>query len=274
MRAGGAIGEVLAALLVTDFNRTGAYIVAATGAVRRADPVDAVLLLGVPRGHGRARGRAAARAADGLGALPRDAGARRRCGGRSSASTPARARKPWAAEDPAREGGRRGASPKPRLTADAGGRPAAPGGCGGGRGPRRSSSPSWRAQRRAQPIRRRPRPEPTPRPGRAGGARRRTTPQRDSETRGSYTLPPLTILDQPKGGRTARQRPPVRAREDPAGEVRRVRRDGHGARDPPRTGGHDLRVQARRRASSTRRSSASPTTWRWRSRPSRSASTA
>src|SRR3990172_1699912 len=31
VRAGGAIGEVLAALLVTDFNRTGAYIVAATG---------------------------------------------------------------------------------------------------------------------------------------------------------------------------------------------------------------------------------------------------
>ena len=31
MRAGGAIGEVLAGLLVTDFNRTGAYIVAATG---------------------------------------------------------------------------------------------------------------------------------------------------------------------------------------------------------------------------------------------------
>ena len=52
VRAGGALGELVAGLLVADFSRTGAFIVVATALFVGPHPVDAVLVLDASCGRG------------------------------------------------------------------------------------------------------------------------------------------------------------------------------------------------------------------------------
>ena len=242
MRAGGAIGEVLAGLLMTNFNRTGAYIVVATGLfvsliLATQFSFAAFLQGGVGRVGARLRS-----AADGLGPLPRDPAQ-----GEDAARGDPQARQlarggGWAAQDPAREVGERGRA-RSRDRGRARGRSAAPGERAAGTAcaeaaplPRRFAA---REPSRPKPNRRRPRSE--------GGAGVRKTALRWRARRAAATRCPRSPSSTRSRWRTARQRPPARARQDPAGEVGRVRRDGHGRGDQPRAGRHHLRVQARRR---------------------------
>ena len=82
MRAGGAIGEVLAALLVTDFNRTGAYIVAATGLFVALILSTQFSFSAFLAGTGGRVGERAARRCRRRSRTTARPGARRRCGGR------------------------------------------------------------------------------------------------------------------------------------------------------------------------------------------------
>ena len=146
-------------------------------ALRRAHPVDAVLLLGLPRGHGR---RASAIGCAGL----QTAFAHYRENRRKEKMRREVIRKHAVTRDEAaglpkirRVEGRGRGRARRRSGGRAGRRPAAPGRRSRRRGPRRSSFRSSRRAAAAQ-SRRRPRPRPSPRrPGRDGAARRRTPPR-------------------------------------------------------------------------------------------------
>ena len=153
---------------------------------------------------------------------------------------------------------------------------------------RRPTSPSTCPLRAPSP--RRPRPEPLPfaaaddgdggRGGRAARSRRPPPPSRPRRLRrrrGARQLHPAP--DHHPRRDQGRRRPIDNDRLLEKGRILQAKCGefgvtGDGEGDPPRPGRHHLRVQARRRASSTRRSSASPTTSPSPSRPSPSASTA
>ena len=243
-------------MLTASFNRTGAYIVVATALFVSRDPGHAVLLRGVPaRASARVARRArCAGAAHGLGALPRDPA--------QGADAPEVIRKHTQKE---REKDGAGRGQRCRACARCKARRRSRGG-----------RPTSARRRRAAAA---PRPPLQPAPLRA-------TPRRDARRRATRTTddagrPRRRRRARAQAARAAARRAQRRLRaaaarrildeikpdggmdkarlfekaQDAAGQVRRVRRDGQRGGDPPRPGGHDLRVQARRRASSTRRSS-------------------
>ncbi len=230
MRAGGAVGELLAAVLITDFNRTGAYIVVATAlfvSLILATQFSFATFLHAAAG---ALERAPADAAHRLDPLPGDAA--------EGADAPR-------GDPQAHEGGDRGqrqpASGAPREGAERPGR--GRGGRGGdaearGSAPPSSRCPSWPPVPRSWASLRTSRPEPLarsarPRPWfRSPAALRCCLPTR-SWTRRT----PRVVVDNE---RLYEQRP------HPPVEVRGVRRARHREGDPPGARGHHLRVQAGR----------------------------
>jgi len=202
VRAGGAIGEVLAGLLVADFNRTGAYIVAATGLfvaliLSTQFSFSSFLTGGVGRLGERLRAlrtavahyretrrkerlrreviRKHAQTREEAAGLPRI----RRVKPEADEAKPesADASAPEAADDdlPLQAPPPPAVRPAQKQIAFAS-------------GPARPEEPA-----EAEP------------PASARSRRRRATSADEpdaaaAQTRGSYTLPPLTILDQPKGG--------------------------------------------------------------------------
>jgi S-DNA-T family DNA segregation ATPase FtsK/SpoIIIE len=197
VRAGGATGELLAALLVADFGRTGAYIVAATGLfvalILSTQFSFSALLKGTGgRLGGRLRAlqtafthyresrrkekmrreviRKHAAAREGVSGLPRI----RRVVKANGEEAEAEAVEPEAERE----------DDLPLQAATITGRPAQrplPFAGGDGEGDAPGASPT-----ETQPVRSR--------------RRRAQEAAASPETRGSYTLPPLTILDAAKGG--------------------------------------------------------------------------
>ena len=187
VRAGGAIGEVLAALLVDDFNRTGAYIVAATGlfvALILSTQFSFSAFLAGTGGRVGERLRALETAFTHYRESRRKEKMRREVirkhASRDEANGLPKIRRVRAADE---------AEPEADEAADA-----------EGDLPLHAAAP-WPAQKQlpfVAPTARTPEPAEAE-PGTTPSRRRRASVAA-SETRGSYTLPPLTILDQPKGG--------------------------------------------------------------------------
>jgi len=189
VRAGGAIGEVLAGLLVNDFNRTGAYIVAATG-------MFVALILSTQFSFSAFLAGTGGRVGERLRALQtafthyresrrkekmRREVIRKHALTREEASGLPRIRRVNAADE-AESGAREATEDEDDLPLLATLAPR----------PAQKQLPFAAPQARAG--------EPTEAESAAGRSRRRRSSEPASETRGSYTLPPLTILDQPKGG--------------------------------------------------------------------------
>ena len=218
--------------------------------------------------RGRARGRARAVAAHGLGPLQRDAAQGEACAGRSSRSTRRRRRTP---RRPRREPAARaqGAARRPTSDLEDEGERAA------------AAPPPARRRRAAAAAVRRHRPR-WPR-GRRVDERRRRSRRRK---RGSAPrTPPATPRRLHAAAHLDPGRDPVRRRHGQGSACSRRRSTlqskcgefgvmGTVVEIHPGPGGHHLRVQARRGRSSTRRSWAWPTTSRWPWRRSPSASTA
>jgi len=197
VRAGGAIGEVLAALLVTDFNRTGAYIVAATGlfvALILSTQFSFSAFLAGTGGRVGGRLRALQTAFTHYRETRRKEKMRREvirkhAATREEAAGLPKIRRVKAADDDEPDA-EPALGPEDDLPLQAGAAPSRPA---------QKQLPFLAPQT--------PPAEPTAaeaEPTAARSRRRRAGPDdthpASSETRGSYTLPPLTILDQPKGG--------------------------------------------------------------------------
>ena len=245
VRAGGAIGEVLAALLVTDFNRTGAYIVAATGlfvALILSTQFSFSAFLAGTGGRVGGRLRALQTAFTHYRETRRKEKMRREvirkhAATREEAAGLPKIRRVKAADEDEPEA-EPAVEPEDDLPLQAGAARAAA-------GAEAAPVPGAPRRRPAEPPAAEAEPTASPRAPTPRGAR--TTPPRRLRDARQLHAAAAHHPRPAQGGRPAGQRPPARAREDPAAEVGRVRRDGHGARDPPRTRGHDLRVQARRR---------------------------
>ncbi len=194
VRAGGAIGEVLASLLVSDFNRTGAYIVAATG-------LFVALILSTQFSFSAFLAGSSLRLGERLRSLQtafahyresrrkekmRREVIRKHALTKDDAAGLPKIRRVKAADEEEPEAA---ADPDDDLPLQA--EPASP-------RPAQKQLP-FLAPRASEPKA----PEPEPDPGPTRSRRRRAaegeTPA-GTETRGSYTLPPITILDQAKGG--------------------------------------------------------------------------
>jgi S-DNA-T family DNA segregation ATPase FtsK/SpoIIIE len=193
VRAGGAVGELLAGLLVGDFNRTGAYIVAATG-------LFVALILSTQFSFSAFLQGTFGRVGERLRTLQTAIAHYR--------------------ESRRKEKLRREVIRKHALNRDeAAGLPRIRRVKANGEEPEAAAEPEADLPLQAPPAGVRPaqkqlpfaaslaRPEPPLAPAdepSAPRSRRRRAGAEDaalgSQTRGSYTLPPLTILDQPKGG--------------------------------------------------------------------------
>ena len=196
VRAGGAVGELVSRLLVADFSRTGAYILAATAlfvALILSTQFSFSTFLAGRRQPGR---RAPPDAADRLGPLPGEPAQGEDAPRRHPQAHRGQGRRRRPAAHPEGEGERRGGRRPSRRT----------------RSP--TTCPSTQRPRGWPRRRRRPLPfaaladEPedegpeAPRP-RAAARRRRAARDASAtggEVRGNYTLPPITILDEAKGG--------------------------------------------------------------------------
>ena len=210
--------------------------------LRRAHPLDAVLLLDLPARRRRAGRRAPPDAADRLGPLPgepaqgEDAPRRHPQAHRGQGR---RRRPPAHPEGEGERRGRRGRAagrgrrrPAPARGAAAGGDAGAEGAAlrGSGRRPGRGRARGPATQGGRSP----------PKAASRRLGRRRRGP-------GELHPPPDHDPRRGQGRGPRRQRPAAREGPHPAVEVQRVRRDGDGEGDPPRPGGDHLRVQARRR---------------------------
>ncbi len=195
VRAGGAIGEVLAGLLVTDFNRTGAYIVAATGLfvaliLSTQFSFSAFLQGGIGRVGERLRTLQTAfthyRETRRKEKMRREV-IRKHAGTRDEAAGLPKIRRVKAADadEPEAE-----ADPEDDLPLQAGAA---------------SPKPAQKQLPFLAPPARPAEPAAAEAEPTAPARRKRRGLHEDgasaaAETRGSYTLPPLTILDQGKGG--------------------------------------------------------------------------
>jgi S-DNA-T family DNA segregation ATPase FtsK/SpoIIIE len=191
VRAGGAIGEVLAGLLVADFNRTGAYIVAATGLFVALILSTQFSFSALLKGTGSRAGERLRTLRTALAhyresrrkeKLRREV-IRKHALTREAAAGLPRIRRVKAGEDEAAEA--ESDPPEDDL-------------------PLQTPSVARPAQRQLPfaGVPARPAEAPEAEPA-APRTRRRRDPEDGHarpETRGSYTLPPLTILDQPRGG--------------------------------------------------------------------------
>ena len=196
VRAGGAVGELVSGLLVADFSRTGAYILAATA-------LFVALILSTQFSFSTFLAGAGSRLGERLRTL-QTAWAHYRESRRKERMRRDVIRKHTGGKD---EGGGLPRIRKVKANGEAGGGRAA------GRG-RPTTSPSTpRPPRVAAPAQRAlpfaaPADEPedegpeAARPRAAARRRRaaRETPATGGEVRGNYTLPPITILDEAKGG--------------------------------------------------------------------------
>jgi len=195
VRAGGAVGELLSGLLVADFNRTGAYIVAATclfvALILSTQFSFSALLDGVG-GRAGARLRALQTAWAHYREHRRKERMRREvirkhALAREDAPGLPKIRRVKASE-PDEPEAEADAAPDDDLPLQA--QPAAA-------RPAQKQLPFLASPARAAEARApQPEPEAPPRPRR----RRSAEDEAPVETRGSYTLPPLTILDQPRPG--------------------------------------------------------------------------
>jgi S-DNA-T family DNA segregation ATPase FtsK/SpoIIIE len=194
VRAGGAIGEVLAGLLLTDFNRTGAYIVAATGlfvALILSTQFSFSAFLAGTGGRVGERLRALQTAFTHYRESRRKEKMRREVIRKHALTREEATGLPKIRRVRAADGAEPGTEEATGYEDDL---------------PLQATAPPRPAQTQL------PFGAPQARAGEPGAAelepaaprsRRRRTPEDASlasETRGSYTLPPLTILDQPKGG--------------------------------------------------------------------------
>ncbi len=195
VRAGGAIGEVLAGLLVSHFNRTGAYIVAATGLFVALILSTQFSFSAFLKGTG---GRVGHRLRTLQTALAHYRESRRKerirrevirkhAQSHEDAAGLPKIRRVKANDDDAAEA-EVGLAPE-----DADDLPL--------QAPARAVRPAQRQLPFAAPL---SQPDETAEPEPLSRSKRRRAALEGgplaSETRGSYTLPPLTILDQPKGG--------------------------------------------------------------------------
>ena len=242
VRAGGAVGELVSGLLVADFSRTGAYILAATA-------LFVALILSTQFSFSTFLHGTGGRIGERLRTLQtawahyresrrkermrRDV-IRKHTGGKDEGGGLPRIRRVKtngeAAE--AEAAGRGPRRPAPARSAAAGGDAGAEGAAlrGSGRRAGRGRARGPATQGGGSP--------PKGRPRRVGRRRR-----------GPGELHPPPDHDPRRGqGRGPRgQRPAAREGPHPPVEVQRVRGDGHGEGDPPRPGGDHVRVQARRR---------------------------
>ena len=276
-RAGGYIGDRLAAFLAEYLNRTGSIILILT-------LLFAAIILSTQFSFGRlfcgalARWRserwAAMRAA--LRAAARREAAREAAPG-SAQEAPRQGREGIARRTESRRSrGRRrtaGAGPAAgccRPTPEASPRQADPRRAAHGRRRGRAlkaacvEADAAADQARRRRSRRRSRRLPLPEPDKAPVERKK----------GAYTLPPHALLDAPKAEQKIDERELMDGARLLEEKCREFSVEGTVVQIHPGPGRHDLRVQAGRRREATARSPASPTTSAWRCRPSRCSSIA
>ncbi len=191
VRAGGAVGEILASLLVADFSRTGAYILAATG-------LFVALILSTQFSFSTLLKGAGLHAGDRLRAL-QTAWAHHRESRRKEKLRRDVIRKHTTAKDAESGGLPRIRKVKADAADDAPGDPPADDDLPLHAPPAARSAATAPAQK---PL---PFVPPTAADEDEGGPRSRPSPRRRKaveaagEVRGSYTLPPIVILDETKG---------------------------------------------------------------------------